>query len=104
MLCKYGYGVSPVCVLLFWSINIFYCHISHTYTNTHSIYTKQIEKTTLVYNINNYLCKVSYFTFRIINLPYIGWITHTIHRFYRQIVFRSINTNELCVVLYNTQK
>lgn len=36
---------------------------------------KTNRKDTQLYIINNYLCKVSYFIFRIINLPYIGWIT-----------------------------
>ena len=36
---------------------------------------KTNRKDTQLYIINNYLCKVCYFIFRIINLPYIAWIT-----------------------------
>ena len=36
---------------------------------------KTNRKDTQLYNINNYLCKGFYFIFRIINLPYIAWIT-----------------------------
>jgi hypothetical protein len=53
----------------------FFTELPVIFLNLSKYLHKSNKKDTLLYSVNNNLCKISYFIFRIINLPYIAWIT-----------------------------
>ena len=53
----------------------YFTEIPVIFLNVSKFLFKTNKKETQLYKMNNIMCKVSYFIFRIVNLPYIGWIT-----------------------------